>query len=82
MSPYDEYTDIEEELAAVTAERDRLRVECEAWRDGLLGYDEDPDDEVEFWCAYLQGGWVRFNTIDAAVDALMAELEHDDEVPR
>jgi hypothetical protein len=54
------------DLAAVTAERDRLLVECEAWRDGRLwlfaGY--------EF--VYEEHG---YPTITAAVDALMAERE-------
>jgi hypothetical protein len=67
--------DKDRRIAELEAERDRLRVECEAWRRGLLEYDEDPDDEVELWRAYLQNGWVRFNTITAAVDALMAEWE-------
>jgi hypothetical protein len=50
MSPHDEYTDIEEELAAVTAERDRLRVECEAQTariGALLSIIYEVEDHVE-----------------------------------
>ena len=51
----------------------RLRVEVRAWRCGLLEYDEDPYMDEVLWCAYLSGGWMKFHTIDAAIDALMAE---------
>ena len=70
----DEYTDIEEELAAVTAERDRLRVECEAWRTGklVLLQSNPPKFRVRNRTPY---DWEDYPTITAAVGALMAERE-------
>ena len=73
----DLYKERIQQLYASHARKDvelaRLRVEVRAWRCGLLEYDEDPYMDEVLWCAYLSGGWVKFHTIDAAIDALMAE---------
>jgi hypothetical protein len=58
------------ELAEVKAERDRLRVECEAWRSWNLEHGHD-----RAYTIHLDDGPLDFDTIDDAVDALMAEQE-------
>jgi hypothetical protein len=66
-----------EELAECEDERNRLRVECEAWRKGRLTGD---GDGVLLRGVMVDSGrittWVvKYETIASAVDALMAEQE-------
>jgi hypothetical protein len=59
------------ELAEVKADRDRLLVECEAWR----SWDLVHGSYQECYNVHLCDGPLGFDTIEAAVDALMAEQE-------
>jgi hypothetical protein len=71
-------------IAELEAERDRLRVECEAWRSGRLYrggslFNPKGPKVIFFWTRpddYALSK--RHDTIDDVVDALMAEME----VPR
>jgi len=64
----------EDRVAELEAERDRLRVECEAWRAGklVLLQSNPPQFRVRSRTPY---DWVDYPTIDSAVDALIAERE-------
>jgi hypothetical protein len=73
---------LEHRVRCLVYERDRLLVECEAWRSGRLRRTHSISDknyslDTVYWamgetCINID----TFDTITAAVDALMAELEH------
>ena len=65
-------------IEELEAERDRLRVECEAWRAGRLSIYRPSLGAAGLWQVKGVG---TFKYLPAAVDALMAERDHDDEVP-